>query len=318
MLIRVGFEITVECEQETPMLLALYPHPSRVLDVIGQDGLSLAPPLHIVEFKDVFGNRCGRVVVPRGRTTLHSDFLVRDDGRPDPVNGDAPQQGVSDLPNEVIPFLTASRYVESDALTETAWRLFGSTPPGWTRVQAICDFVHRHISFGYQHGRPTKTALDAYRERTGVCRDFAHLAVALCRAMNIPARYASGWLGDIGVPAQGDPGDFCAWFEAYLGGRWHTFDARYNTPRIGRILMVRGRDAADVAMMTTFGANRLTAFEVWCDEVPAERAQRAISEVFRGPERLDRRAQGIGQVEAAQPHDGESGERELERVGSRS
>lgn len=316
MLIRVGFDILVECQHDTPMMLALYPHPSRAADVIGSDALGVTPPLHIAEFEDVFGNRCGRIVLPAGSTRLRADFLVRDGGQPDPVEREAPQQGVSDLPNEVIPFLTASRYIESDALTEVAWRLFGATPPGWGRVQAICDFVHQHLTFGYQHGRPTKTALDAYRERTGVCRDFAHLAIALCRAMNIPARYASGWLGDIGVPAQPEPGDFCAWFEVYLGGRWHTFDARYNTPRIGRVLMVRGRDAADVAMMTTFGPNRLANFEVWCDEVPADQAQRAIAEVFGGVGKAGTRAANFSS--ARNNGSEEAGVRELERVGSRS
>lgn len=302
MLIRVGYDITIDCAQETPMVLALYPHPSRAADVIGSDLVRIAPPLHIAEFHDIFENRCGRIVLPLGTTSLSADFLVRDDGAPDEVAPEAPQQGVSDLPNEVIPFLTASRYVESDALTETAWQLFGRTPPGWGRVQAICDWVHEHLEFGYEHGRPTKTALEAYRERTGVCRDFAHLAIAFCRAMNVPARYASGWLGDIGIPPQPEPGDFCAWFEAYLGGRWYTFDARYNTPRIGRLLMVRGRDAADVAMMTSFGSNTLTGFRVWCDEVPAQEAQRAIAEVFRdvGPERRARgRGPAAGGLEAS-------------------
>ena len=280
MLIRVGFDITLDCEAETPLVLSLYPHPSRAADVIGSEVLGIEPPLHVTEFHDIFGNRCGRVVLPAGPTRLSADFLVRDGGQPDEIDREAAQQGVSDLPNDVIPFLTASRYVESDALTDTAWRLFGGTAPGWGRVQAICDWVHEHISFGYRFGRSTKTALEAYREGAGVCRDYAHLAIAFCRAMNIPARYATGWLGDIGVPPQDEPGDFCAWFEVYLGGRWMTFDARYNVPRIGRVLMARGRDAADVAMITSFGRNRLANFQVWCDEVPAEEAQRAIAEVF--------------------------------------
>jgi transglutaminase-like putative cysteine protease len=154
---------------------------------------------------------------------------------------------------------------------QDAWRLFGTTEPGWARVQAICDFVHEHIAFGYSHARPSKTAVDVFREKQGVCRDFAHLAIAFCRAMNIPARYASGYLGDIGVPPAG-PGDFCAWFEVYLGGRWHTFDARYNVPRIGRVLMVRGRDAGDVPMLISFGDTRLTRFEVRCEEMRADDA----------------------------------------------
>lgn len=293
MLIRVGYEISVECAQDTPMVVALYPHATRAEHVIGSDAIRTSPALHVAEFEDAFDNRCGRLVLPAGRATLRSDFLLRDDGRLDPVEREAPQLGVSELPNEAIAFLTPSRYCESDLLTDEAWRLFGNTPAGWGRVQAICDWVHSHIAFGYQHGRPTKSAVDTFREGTGVCRDFAHLAITFCRSMNIPARYASGWLGDIGVPPAG-PGDFCAWFEAYLGGRWYTFDARYNTPRIGRILMVRGRDATDVAMMTSFGANRLTGFRVWCDEVPAELAQPAIAEVFRDAVQPGCRAPGLG------------------------
>ena len=301
MLIRVGFEITVECAHEIPMVVALYPHVSRSDDVVGSDAIRTAPALHIAEFQDAFDNRCGRLVMPSGRTTLRSDFLVRDQGHPDPVDFEARQLGISELPNEAIGFLMPSRYCESDLLTEEAWRLFGNTPAGWGRVQAICDWVHNHVAFDYRHGRPTKTALDTLREGNGVCRDFAHLAIAFCRAMNVPARYASGWLGDIGVPPAG-PGDFCAWFEVYLDGRWYAFDARYNTPRIGRILMVRGRDATDVAMMTSFGANRLVGFRVWCDEVAAEQVQPAIAEVFRDAVQPGCRAPGLGQLNGTLGH----------------
>lgn len=280
MLLRVGFEITLECPQDTPMVVALYPHLSRSGDVIGSDAIRTSPALHVAEFQDSFDNRCGRLVLPAGRTTLRSDFLLRDEGRPDAIERGARQLGVSELPNEAMAFLTPSRYCESDLLTGEAWRLFGNTPAGWGRVQAICDWVHSNVAFDQREGRPNRTALDTLRAGAGVCRDLAHLAIAFCRAMNVPARYAGGWLGDVGAATDGSR-DFCAWFEAYLGGRWHTFDARYNAPRIGRVLMVRGRDAADVAMMTAFGSNRLTGFEVWCEEVPSVEAQPAIAEVFR-------------------------------------
>jgi len=178
----------------------------------------------------------------------------------------ARQHAISDLPNEVLSLLLASRYCDSDNLITQAWSLFGHCTEGWARVQAITQFVHQHVTFGYQFGRANKTASEVFREKSGVCRDFAHLSISFCRAMNIPARYASGYLGDIGVPYSG-AGDFCAWFEVYLGGRWHTFDARYNMPRAGRILMVRGADAADVAMITSFGDYQLKYFRVWTDQL---------------------------------------------------
>ena len=268
MFIRIGFEATVECKTETPFLLALLLHSSTDNRLIGSDWLRTDPAVPLKAFIDGFGNRRTRLVAPPGRLTLWSDCVVEDKGLPDPYDWTAHQHGIADLPSETLTYLMASRYCEVDELIEKAWALFGQVPPGWARVQAICNWVHNHLTFGYQFGRPTKTAVDAMRERTGVCRDFAHLAIALCRAMNIPARYASGYLGDIGVPPSG-AGDFCAWFEAYLGGRWHTFDARYNTPRIGRVLMVRGRDATDVAMMTSFGSYDLTSLRVWTDEVGA-------------------------------------------------
>ncbi|WP_372424644.1 transglutaminase-like domain-containing protein [Salinarimonas chemoclinalis] len=266
MFIRIGFEIGLTCETETTLILALSPHSSYAGRVVGSDRLRTSPDLPAQDIVDPFGNRLTRLKAPPGALTIASDCIVEDDGAPDPYDWNARQHDIIDLPPETLPFLTASRYCESDAIRDEAWALFGSTPPGWARVQAISNFVHNHLTFGYGFGRPTKTAGDALREKTGVCRDFAHLTVALCRAMSIPARYASGYLGDIGVPPSG-PGDFCAWTEVYLGGRWFTFDARYNTPRIGRVLMVRGRDAADGAMMTSYGAYDLTSFRVWTDEV---------------------------------------------------
>jgi transglutaminase-like putative cysteine protease len=265
MFIRFGFEIALESPAPTPFILALSPHPTVGGRIVGS-AIRAEPDVTLMEFIDPFGNLRTRLVAPPGMLRLWSDCIIEDDGAPDVFDWNARQYEIADLPPDTLPFLTASRYCDSDALIDRAWELFGETPPGWGRVQAICNFVHNHLTFGYKFGRPTKTAGEALREGTGVCRDFAHLAIALCRAMNVPARYASGYLGDIGVPPSG-PGDFCAWFEAYLEGRWHTFDARYNTPRIGRVLMVRGRDAADGAMMTSFGSYELKLFRVWTDEV---------------------------------------------------
>lgn len=265
MLIRFGFEIALESPAPTPFILALSPHPMVGGRIVGS-AIRVEPDVTLMEFIDPFGNLRTRLVAPPGPLRLWSDCIIEDDGEPDAVNWNARQHEIADLPPDTLPFLTPSRYCDSDALIDRAWARFGETPPGWARVQAICNFVHNHLTFGYKFGRPTKTASEALREGTGVCRDFAHLAIALCRAMNVPARYASGYLGDIGVPPSG-PGDFCAWFEAYLEGRWYTFDARYNTPRVGRVLMVRGRDAADGAMMTSFGSYELQLFRVWTDEV---------------------------------------------------
>jgi transglutaminase-like putative cysteine protease len=267
MLIRAGFQITVRVDAPTPMLCALSPHPDAPQAMLGSGALHAMPSTAITAYADGFGNRISRLVAAPGATTLISDFIVEHDGSPDEVAPGARQAPIEAVPADALQFLMPSRFCESDLIAPEAWRLFGATPEGWPRVQAICDFVHEHITFGYGFGRPTKTAMDALREGSGVCRDYAHLAIALCRAMNIPARYASGYLGDIGVPP-GGPMDFCAWFEVYLGGRWFTFDARYNTPRIGRILMVRGRDAADVAMITSFGPHAMEGFEVWADELP--------------------------------------------------
>ncbi|MBA3625361.1 MAG: transglutaminase family protein, partial [Methylibium sp.] len=218
-------------------------------------------------YRDLFGNWCTRIVAPPGRIVLTTDALVNDSGEPDPQAPEAQQIPVEYLPEETLLFLLGSRYCETDLLSDEAWRLFGNGPTGWARVQAICDFVHRHIEFGYPHARATKTAWEAYKEGKGVCRDYAHLAIALCRCLNIPARYCTGYLGDIGVPPPHGPMDFAGWFDVFLGDRWHTFDARNNTPRIGRVLMARGRDASDVALSSTFGPNTLEGFKVWTDEV---------------------------------------------------
>jgi transglutaminase-like putative cysteine protease len=267
MRIRTGFSITYDCPTPVPMLLTLSVHSSRRGDLETPDWVRTDPALDVHQYIDGFGNICSRVLAPAGRLTLSADFIIRDSGLPDDYSPDAPQIPVQDLPDDVVIFLLGSRYCETDRLSELAWSLFGNTPPGWARVQAIVDYVHNHIAFGYEHARPTKTAWEVHGERQGVCRDYAHLAVAFCRCMNIPARYCTGYLGDIGVPVVGVM-DFSAWFEVYLGGRWHTFDARNNKPRIGRVLIARGRDATDVAIANTFGVAYLVDFRVVSDELP--------------------------------------------------
>ncbi len=269
MQIRVGFEMIYECPQPTPMILNLNVHFTRVSDLVGRDDLVVDPPVPIAGYRDSLGNWCTRIVAPKGRTSVRANALVNDTGEPAAIVPQARQLAVPDLPEETLLFLLGSRYCETDRLSETAWKLFGQAPTGWGRVQAICDYVHGHIAFGYEHARMTRTALEAFHDKTGVCRDYAHLAVALCRCMNIPARYCTGYLSDIGEPPPHGTMDFAAWFEAFLDGHWYTFDARNNVPRIGRVLIARGRDASDVAMSTTFGPNTLTSFRVWTDEVRA-------------------------------------------------
>lgn len=280
MLIRLGYEIVFHAPAPTPMLLLLYTHPSRAETLKRPDRIQTDPEVPVEEILDCYGNRCGRIVLPTGAVRLWNNTLVEDSGEPDSLHPDATQHPVEELPAEVLPFLLASRYCEVDRLSEVAWNLFNQTQPGWPRVQAICDWVHNHVHFGYQFARPTKTAHDVYTERQGVCRDFTHLAVTFCRCLNIPARYATGYLGDIGIPPAPCPMDFSAWFEVYLGGRWHTFDARHNMPRIGRVLMARGRDAVDAALTTSFGTTELISFKVWTDEVvnhPPEMSEHSLS-----------------------------------------
>jgi len=267
MRIQVGYELIYDCPQPTPMVLMLNVHHSRTADIVVPDRLTTDPMVSVSAYHDGFGNWCSRIVAPAGQIRIASTAVVRDSGQPDPVVAGAIQHAVQDLPSDVLVFLLGSRYCETDHLSETAWRLFGHTPLGWARVQAICDFVHAHIAFDYAAARPTRTAWEAFNERCGVCRDFAHLAVALCRCMNIPARYCTGYLSDIGVPPPYGPMDFAGWFEAYLGGAWHTFDPRNNEPRRGRILIARGRDAVDVPISNTFGPNTLLGFKVWTDEI---------------------------------------------------
>lgn len=267
MKIRLGYELVYESQHPTPMILALNIHFSRVSDLAIADHIVTNPPIPITAYRDGFGNWCSRIVAPPGELTISTDALINDSGLPDAIDYAAEQHAVEELPSETLVYLLGSRYCETDRLSEMAWARFGNTPLGWARVQAISDFVHDHIKFGYQYARATRTALEAYNERTGVCRDFTHLGVTLCRCMNIPARYCTGYLGDIGVPASADAMDFSAWFEAYLGGRWHTFDPRNNARRIGRVLIAQGRDAADVPLSNAFGMNLLKSFKVWTDEV---------------------------------------------------
>lgn len=267
MRIQVGCQLDYDLPAPTPMIVMLNVHYSRVGDLEAPDRLFTYPAVQVDGYRDSFGNWCSRMVAPAGRFTVGSDAVVRDSGKPDPADPAAWQHPVEALPSETLLFLLGSRYCETDRLSEEAWRLFAKTPPGWARVQAICDFVHTHLTFGYQHSRPTRTAAEAYAERRGVCRDFAHLAVAFCRCMNIPARYCTGYISDIGQPPPYAPMDFAAWMEVYLGGAWHVFDPRNNTPRMGRILIAQGRDAADVPLTHTFGANELRGFRVWTDEI---------------------------------------------------
>jgi transglutaminase-like putative cysteine protease len=267
MKIRIGFKIRINHPQPTPMLAMLNVHYTRVSHLLVPDYLISNPAVPVSQYRDSFGNWCTRVLAPAGALTISTDAIIFDPRTVDHADPSAVQHDVTDLPDECLQFLLGSRYCETDLLMQMAWELFANIPPGWSRVQAICDFVHNHLTFGYQYARNTRTAYEAYHERVGVCRDFAHLAVTFCRCMNIPARYCTGYLGDIGVPPDPAPMDFSAWFEVYIGGHWHTFDARHNIPRIGRVLIARGRDAADIAISTHFGPSTLESFEVWTDEV---------------------------------------------------
>ncbi len=273
MKLRVGYELQYAFPQPTPAILMLNIHFSRVANLAAPDSVIVNPAVPISGYRDGFGNWCCRIVAPKGKVSISTNAVVTDTGKPDTVVPNAAQIPVEDLPEEALVFLLASRFCDSDQMLDLAWKLFGRAKPGWGRVQVICDFVHKHIEFGYAHARVTRTASEAYAEKQGVCRDYAHLAVAFCRALNIPARYCTGYLGDVGTPPPYPPGDFAAWFEAYIGGHWYTFDPRNNVPRIGRVLIARGRDAADVAMTTTFGPNTLESFKVWTDEVSESSAR---------------------------------------------
>jgi transglutaminase-like putative cysteine protease len=265
--IRAGYDIAFQCAQQTPMILMLSLDPARLKDLLSDHKIQFTPNLESRGYVDMFGNSCTRIVAPAGIIEIRNDFRIADDGAPDEVARDARQMEIAELPDDVLIYLLGSRYCDTQKLSDLAWSLFGGITPGWQRVQAICDYAHDRISFGYQHARCDRTAWEGHEERIGVCRDFAHLGVTLCRCVNIPARYCTGYLGDIGVPADPAPMDFSAWFEVYLDGRWFTFDARHNHPRIGRIVMARGRDAADVAISTSFGTVQLVKFSVVTEQV---------------------------------------------------
>jgi transglutaminase-like putative cysteine protease len=277
MLINYGYEIAITVAKATPLICLLDVHPDRRKDIVAETPFRSTPALPAMTYLDGFGNRCQRLMVPSGDITLHLDGTISDDGAPDRIAWSAREVPVESLPHDTLVFLLGSRYCETDRLSQMAWDLFGNVQPGWTRVQAICNFVHQHLTFGYQHARATRSALEAYQERVGVCRDFAHLMIAFCRCLNIPARYVNGYLGDIGVPPDPAPMDFSAWTEVFLDGGWYTFDARHNVPRIGRIVVARGRDATDVPLFNSFGPHTLKTFKVWADEtqIPALQAAQA-------------------------------------------
>lgn len=277
MFIRIGFDIAYSFPQPTELILMLYTHPSRAPFLMTSERLISEPALAIEDFIDIYGNRCARALCPGGRLHFRNDAIVVDSGSLDIVNPEAQQHTIHELPPDTLLYLLGSRYCEIEKLSEIAWDLFGRGPKGWGRVQAICDWVHRHITFAHESARCDRTAYDTLQDQRGVCRDYTHLAITFCRCMGIPARYATGYLGDIHVPLV-PPMDFSAWFEAFLGGQWYTFDARNNQPRVGRILMARGRDAADVALTTSFGRHRLEKFEIWTHEV----SRREVWEAIKG------------------------------------
>jgi transglutaminase-like putative cysteine protease len=268
LLIQCGYDIAYECTDYTPMLAMLHIRPERQHNLTTPERFAVLPYVPYRTYLDGFGNVCTRLVMPPGVTHLTCDFTIWDPGTHDPVPYGAPQTPVDQLPDDVLVYLLGSRYCDTDEMSDLAWALFGNGPTGWQRVQAVCDYAHARIVFNYQHASSTRTASGAHRDQRGVCRDYAHLAVTLCRCLNIPARYCTGFLGDMGTEPPYGPMDFAAWFDVYLDGAWHTFDARNNVPRIGRILLARGRDATDVAIATTFGPCVLAGFTVITDEMP--------------------------------------------------
>jgi transglutaminase-like putative cysteine protease len=273
MLINYGFDISITVPQPTPLITILDIRDGRRDDVVSEGAFVTTPEVPVATYSDQFSNRCRRMVAPKGEFSFTLGGKIRDSGDPDPIDESLAEMPIPELPDDVLVYLLGSRYCETDQLSDMAWKRFGGLKPGWQRVQAIVDFVHEHLKFGYEHARATRTAAQAFEERVGVCRDFTHLTIALCRCLNIPARYVNGYLGDIGVPANPAPMDFSAWCEVYLGGRWCTFDARHNTPRIGRIVIAYGRDATDVPLVHTFGQHTLNSFKVWTDEAAGEDAQ---------------------------------------------
>ena len=267
MKIRLGYEIVYDCPQPVPMILMLSVRPEREADLLTPQTLAVDREVPLHRYLDGFGNVCHRLVAPAGVTAFRADFLIQDSGAWDAPVDTLAQHPVEELPDDTLVYLLGSRYCETDRLSDLAWAQFGHLPPGGARVAAILTYAKQRIEFGYHHARKDHTAWSAHEARAGVCRDYAHLGVTLCRAMNIPARYVTGYLGDIGVPVSPDPMDFSGWFEVYLSGAWRTVDARHNRPRVGRVLMGVGRDATDVAIATTFGQANLVGFKVISDEV---------------------------------------------------
>ena len=276
MYIRFGYDISLNFPAPTEMIMMLHTHPSLSDSIRTYERLHCDPTLALQPFIDLYGNHCTRASCAGGVLRLRNDAIIYDTGLPDILTPDAWQHSLYELPTYTLHYLIGSRYCDLEQLSDIAWNLFGQGPTGWGRVQAICDWVHHHVKFGYQYARADRTAHQTFLEARGVCRDYTHLAIAFCRCMGIPARYATGYLGDIQVPADPNPMDFSAWFEVYLGGRWHTFDARNNKPRVGRILMARGRDAADVALTTTFGKHVLQNFTIWTYEISEEQALQGL------------------------------------------
>ena len=267
--LRIGYELAYSCPQPTPMILCLHVHSSTVSRLRRPDHVITMPSIPVAGYRDGFGNWCSRIVAPQGDILISTDTIIEVSDEPEAMAPTARQTPVEELPDDTLVFLLGSRYCDTDKLSNIAWQLFDKGPTGWARVQAICDFVHSHIRFGYEYSSATRTAAEAFNDQVGVCRDYAHLAISFCRAMNIPARYCAGYLSDVGTPPPYGTMDFAAWFEAYLDGAWHVFDPRNNARRIGRVLMARGRDASDVAISTAFGPNILQRFLVRADEVPA-------------------------------------------------
>ncbi|CCV04659.1 Transglutaminase domain protein [Mesorhizobium metallidurans STM 2683] len=266
MLIRLGYEIAIDCVAATPVISLLDIHRDRQPDIKRQTRVLTSPSVPTTVYHDLYGNACRRFTTPAGGFRILYDAVVEDSGEPDEANTLARELPMAELPDDVLIYLLGSRYCETDHLSNLAWQRFGHLPSGWARVQAIVDYAHNRLSFGYGYARSTRTAAQAHEERVGVCRDFAHLAITLCRCMNIPARYVNGYLGDIGVPVDPAPMDFSAWLEVFLDGKWYTFDPRHNVRRIGRVVIARGRDATDVPLLHSFGQHRLSLFKVWTYE----------------------------------------------------
>lgn len=264
--VRVGCEFIVESSAPTPTAGIVRPR-DRGWHTLLDERYSLSPDVPIHAYVDGFGNHVWRWTAPEGQMRIRYDAIVDVPPGADPLLVDLPGTPVDALPDEVLVYTLPSRHCQSDLVIDTAWQLFGELPDGSARVQAICDWAHTNIEYGYGNSISTTSGYDAYQQRRGVCRDFAHIAVMFCRAMNIPARYVCGYLPDIAVPYDPVPMDFHAWFEAYLDGEWRTYDARHNTPRIGRVLIARGRDAVDTAFLTSYGPSTLTGFTVWADEI---------------------------------------------------